>query len=133
MIRFLINAVVFFAAAAIGLIAADLILDESDFSLTAGGFIITVAIFAIAQAVLSPFIARTVQRNAPAFLGGIGIVSTIVALFLASLFGSALEINGIATWILAALIVWLVTAFATLMLPLILVKAGVERARENRA
>ncbi|WP_345134122.1 hypothetical protein [Microbacterium laevaniformans] len=56
MITFLLRAAVFLASAAVGLIVAVL------------------------QSVLAPWLARVAQRNAPAFLGGIGIVSTFVAL-----------------------------------------------------
>ena len=40
--------------------------------------------------------------------------------------------GGVGTWIAATVVVWLVTALATLLLPWILVILGVEAARENR-
>lgn len=130
MIRLLIRAGLFLASAAVGLLVADLLLDGV--SVTASGFVITVAIFALAQTILTPFVFKVVRRNAGAFLGGVGIVSTLVALIIASLFGSALSIDGIGNWLLAAVIVWLAAAIASLLLPILLVKAGVERARTDR-
>lgn len=129
MIRLLIRTILNLVSSAIGLLVANALLD--DLTVTASGFVITVVIFALAQAILAPFIFNVVRKNAGAFLGGIGIVSTLVALFVASLFGSALEISGVGTWFLAAVIVWLASALASFLLPFILVKAGIENAREN--
>lgn len=131
MIRLLIRAAINLVSAAIGLLVANAVLD--DLEVTASGFVLTVVIFALAQAILAPFILVVVKRNAEAFLGGVGIVSTLVALWIASLFGDALTISGLATWLIAAVIVWLAAALASFLLPFILVKAGVENARERRS
>ena len=130
MVRFLIRVVIFLVSAALGLLVASWILD--DFTLTTTGFALTVVIFAIAQSVLAPFIAKMTNRYAPAFLGGIGLVSTYVALLIASLVGGGLEITGVQTWILATLIVWLVTALATLVLPLIFIRNKVQGKQAKR-
>ncbi|MFO6451939.1 MULTISPECIES: hypothetical protein [unclassified Aeromicrobium] len=130
MIRLLIRAAINLVSAAIGLLVANAVLD--DLEVTASGFVLTVVIFALAQAILAPFILVVVKRNAEAFLGGVGIVSTLVALWVASLFGDALTISGLATWLIAAVIVWLAAALASFLLPFLLVKAGVENARERR-
>lgn len=125
MIRFLLRTLIFVASAALGLLAADLTLDG--FSVTASGFVITVVVFAVLQSVLSPFIAKMVARYAPAFLGGIGLVSCYVALLIASLVGSSLTIDGASTWVLATIIVWLVTALATFLLPFVLLRKAVDK------
>lgn len=130
MIRLLIRTAINLVSAAIGLLVANAVLD--DLEVTASGFILTVVIFALAQAILAPFILVAVKRNAEAFLGGVGIVSTLVALWVASLFGDALTISGLSTWLIAAVIVWLAAALASFLLPFILLKAGVENARERR-
>ena len=62
------------------------------------------------QGVLSPFIAKITARHARAFLGGVGLVSTYLALLVASLFAGGLIISGWQTWILATMVVWLVTS-----------------------
>ena len=132
MIRFLVRTAIFLGAAAIGLIAADLILD--DVSVTASGFALTVVIYTVVQSVISPFLAKVAASSARALLGGVGLIATFVALLVASSFADSLTISGGAvTWVLATLIVWLVTALATLLLPIALVNAGVESARERRA
>jgi len=120
MVRLLLRALIFLASAALGLLAAAAVLD--DFTVTASGFIVTVVVFAVAQSVLSPFILKMSTRYAPAFLGGIGLVSTFVALLLAHLLTDGLRIAGAATWVLATIIVWAVTALATFALPFVLLR-----------
>jgi len=127
MVRILIRAVVFLASAALGLWVASLVLEA--FVLSLQGFLVTIVVFAAAQSVLSPFIAKVTARSAPAFLGGVGLVATFVALLLATLIGDGLVISGWQTWILATLIVWLVTALATVLLPLLFVRKAIDRSR----
>ncbi len=127
MIRLLINTAIFLASSAVGLLVAALVLD--DMSIDFGSFIIVVVIFSIIQAVLSPFLLKTVNRNAPALLGGVGLLSTYVALLVTSLISSGLIINGLSTWVFTCLIVWLATMLATLLIPLIFVKKVVQERR----
>lgn len=120
MIRFMIRAAIFLATAALGLLAAALILP--DFQLSLSGLLVAIIVFALAQSVLAPFIFKMARRYAPALVGGIGLVSTFVALLIASLVGGGLAITGIGTWILGTLIVWIVTALGAWLLPLIALK-----------
>ncbi|WP_430334041.1 hypothetical protein [Rhodococcus sp. ACT016] len=129
MIRFLIRSAIFLGSAALGILAAVWLIP--DVSVSASGFIIAVVLFAIAQVVLSPFITRLAERNAPAFLGGIGLVSTFVALAIASAFGG-LSISGWRSWILATLVVWLVTALATFLLPFVVLRNRAEERKANK-
>ena len=131
MIRFLVRAAIFLASAAIGLLVAKLTLD--DMSIDASSFIAVVVIFAVLQSVLAPFIAKVTARNAPAILGATGLISTFIALLVADVVSDGLTITGASTWLLATLIVWLVTMLATLLLPIILVKLGIQAARDRRS
>lgn len=99
------RAAIFLVSATIGLLVAKFSLD--DMSIDASSFIGVVLIFAVLQSVLAPSIAKMTARNAPAILGATGLISTFI--------------------------VWLTTMAATLLLPLILVKLGVQRARERRS
>jgi uncharacterized membrane protein YvlD (DUF360 family) len=130
MIRFLIRTAIFLASAAIGLLVAKVVLDGM--SIDATSFITVVVIFAVLQSILTPFFAKVTSRNAPALLGATGLISTYVALLIADLVSDGLTIEGFDTWVFATLIVWIVTMLATLLLPIILVKMGVESARERR-
>ena len=120
MIRFLLRIAVFLGSSAIGLLVASLLV--SGMTLRPLGFLTAVVIFTVAQGILSPFFLKMASRYASAFLGGIGLLSTLVALILASLFSSGISINGIGSWIAATVIVWLVTAIATLVLPVLVLK-----------
>lgn len=130
MIRFLIRTAVFLVSTAIGLVVAMLVLD--DMSIDATAFIVVVVIVAVLQAVLAPFLAKSTARNAPALLGGVGLISTFIALVVANVAVDGLTITGVSTWVLATLIVWIVTMIASFLLPVILVKLGVEKARDRR-
>ncbi|HKH09067.1 MAG TPA: phage holin family protein [Agromyces sp.] len=127
MVRFLIRAAIYLVTAALGLLIAAWILP--DFRIEWGGFLVATAVFAIAQSVLSPFIFNVARKYASAILGGIGLVSTFVALLIASLFPQGIQIDGAVTWVLATLIVWLVTALGGWVLTLLFVRKRVgERA-----
>ncbi|KQZ82180.1 hypothetical protein ASD56_14985 [Microbacterium sp. Root166] len=132
MLTFLIRAAIFLVSAALGLIAADLILegfhiDWSDW----WGFVLAVVIFAVIQSVLAPWVFKLTHRHAPALLGGIGIISTFVAILVVVLIPNAgIGISQPIAWILAPVIVWLVTALATWLLPPLFIKKKVDERRD---
>ncbi|HYO04182.1 MAG TPA: phage holin family protein [Mycobacterium sp.] len=123
MIRFLLRMVVFLGSSAIGLLVAAWLIDGV--TVSTWGFVTAVVIFTVAQAILSPFFLKMASRYASAFLGGIGLVSTLAALILASLLTHGLTIRGIGSWVAATVLVWLVTALATLLLPMLILKKKV--------
>ncbi|GEP70621.1 phage holin family protein [Cellulomonas soli] len=125
MIRFLVSAALFLAAAAIGLLVANAVLD--DFSVTAASFVWVVVIFALLQAVLAPFFLKTTRKNAPALVGATGLIATYVALIATNVLTDGLSISGLTTWLLAGIIVWLATMLAAFLLPLVFVKKAVDR------
>ena len=120
MVRFLLRIAIFLGTSALGLLVAAWLVPGV--SVSAWGFVAAVVIFAVAQGVLSPFFLKMANRYASAFLGGIGLVSTLVALVLASVFTRGLSISGIGSWIAATVVVWLVTAVATVALPALFLK-----------
>ena len=127
MLRFLINILISLVTAAVGLLICMWVLDG--FTISPSGFIVAVVVFTVAQAIFAPFIFNVARQYASAMLGGIGLVSTFVALLIASLFPGGIQISGIVTWILATLIAWIVTALGAWLLPLIFFKKKVESAR----
>lgn len=108
MTRFLLSIAVSLLSSAIGLLIADWVVPGVRLSL--GGFLLAVVVFTIAQGVLGPFILRLARRYATAILGGIGLVTTLVSLVLASILPGGLRISGLLAWVLAPLVVWIVTA-----------------------
>ncbi len=120
MLLLLLRTAIFLGSAAIGLLVAAWLVPGV--SVSASGFIVAVLLFALAQAILSPFILKMASRYAAAFLGGIGLVSTLVALILTTIFTDGLRIDGLSSWLWATILVWLVTALATLLLPLLVLR-----------
>lgn len=118
--RLLLRIAVFLGSSALGLLAADFLVPGV--SVPLWGFVTAVVIFTVAQAILAPFFLKMATRYASAFLGGIGLVSTFVALLLASLLSNGLSIRGVGSWIAATVVVWLVTAVATVVLPMLLLR-----------
>jgi hypothetical protein len=120
MVRVLLRAAVFLGSSAIGLLVAAWLIPGV--SVSVSGFIVAVVVFSVAQALLSPFVFKMARRHASAFLGGIGLVSTLVALIIASVFTRGLSIRGPGAWISATVVVWLVTAVATLVLGRLIIR-----------
>ncbi|OAV59918.1 hypothetical protein [Enteractinococcus helveticum] len=120
MVRWIIRTAMFLGSAMLGIVLAWLLLD--DFRLSLPGFVTAVIVFAVAQSLLSPLIEKAIKRYAEALLGGVELLSTFVALLIASLFPGGLQISEVTTWVLATLVVWLVTALGTWLLPLIVEK-----------
>lgn len=131
MLTLLIRALIFLVSAALGLIVADLFLEGfylhwNDW----WGILLAVVIFAVLQSVLAPWLLKITRRHAHALIGGIGLLSTFVALLIAVLIPAAgIGIDGPVAWIIGTLIVWLVTALATWLLPPLFIKNKVQDRR----
>jgi superfamily IV 4 TMS phage holin len=128
MVRFLIRAAIFLGTAALGLLICWWLLPG--FDINWAGFVVAMLIFAIAQSILSPLVSKLAALHAPAILGGVGLVSTFLALLLATVIANGLRIDGLMTWVLATVIVWLVTALGTWLLPLVFLKRRVGERRD---
>jgi uncharacterized membrane protein YvlD (DUF360 family) len=126
MIRMLIRVAVALLGAAIGFIIAAAVLD--DMKLSGAAFLIAVVIFVVLTAVLQPLIEKIGDERAWIISAGSALITTLVALLLTDLLSDGLSIDGIVTWILAALIVWPCTALASWILSRMFIK----NARENR-
>ena len=95
-------------------------------------FVLAVVVFAVAQAVLTPFFAKVARDNAPAMLSAVGLITTYVALLIAVLVApDGLDISGWLGWIVGPVIVWIVTLLATFLLPALLLKNAVEKRRQD--
>jgi uncharacterized membrane protein YvlD (DUF360 family) len=126
MIRMLIRVAVALLGAAIGFVVAAAVLD--DMRLTGAAFLIAVVIFVVLTAVLQPLIEKIGDERASIISAGSALITTLVALLLTDLLSDGLSIDGIVTWILAALIVWPCTALASW----ILLRMFIKNVRENR-
>lgn len=119
--RMLVRVALFLGSVAVALLVAWLLLG-ADFRVTVLGFLTAVIVFSVAQVAVSPVVDKLARRYAEPLLGGVGLISTFIALLVATLLSGGLRIHGVSTWIAATLIVWLVTALATLVVPRLLAK-----------
>jgi uncharacterized membrane protein YvlD (DUF360 family) len=126
-IRFLVRTLIALVANAIGLIVAAIVLD--DVELDATSFVVAVVIFTAVFVLLQPFLAVNLRRMGPGMLGVVSLLATLVSLIVTDLLTDGLSISGVLTWILAALIVWLVALVATLLLPFLGLKKFLDERR----
>lgn len=129
MIRLLASIVVRLLANAFGLFMASVLL--SGFSINGVAFITAVAIFTLAEVILDPLILKIALTSVPALRGGVALATTLVGLIVTDIVSSGLTISGLSTWILATLIVWLAAVIAIIILPLIVFKKTLEKAKSN--
>jgi hypothetical protein len=114
-------------ANAVGLLVANLVLD--DLTIDAGPFLWAVLIFTVVETFAGPLIMKIALQNAKGLMGGIALVVTFVGLLVTEIIADGFDINGVSTWIAATVIVWFAAMLAGLIIPVILVKRGVESAR----
>jgi uncharacterized membrane protein YvlD (DUF360 family) len=115
MIRFLVRTLVMLLANAVGLIVAAVVLDGME--LDAAGFIIAVVIFTVALALMTPFMANQLRKRQSSALGGVALIATLISLLITDLISDGFTIDGIGTWIIAAVIVWAASLLAAFILP----------------
>jgi hypothetical protein len=116
-IRLIVRTAIVLLGNAVGLIVASLVLDG--FSIDVTGFIVSLIIFTVAVALMTPFLASTMRRNqsSSSAMGGVALISTFVALLITDLFTDGLSISGIGTWIGATVVVWVGSLLAVFILP----------------
>jgi uncharacterized membrane protein YvlD (DUF360 family) len=114
-IRLIVRTAVALAANALGLIVAAALLDGMDLDVTS--FILAVVIFTIVFAVLTPFLAVQLRRLGNGAMGATALIATLVSLVVTDLLSDGFTVDGVGTWIGAAIIVWLAALVATFILP----------------
>ncbi len=129
MIRFLVNAAVYMAAAALGLIVADVVIDDFHISYPTG-FVTAALIFGIIQAVITPFFASITEKNASVLTGGVGLFSALIALIATEAITDGLEVSGAVTWLAGALVVWLASMCAGFLLKVTVAKKVISGVRD---
>ena len=124
----------YLVSAGLGLVAADLLLEGFQIEWDKWwGFVVCIVIFAILQSVLAPWVSRMADRYAPVLMGGIGIFSTLISLVIVVLLPiGGLRIVDLSGWLLGSVIVWLITALGSVLLPLVFLRKKVDKARSRR-
>ncbi|NCD15933.1 MAG: hypothetical protein EOL91_01215 [Actinobacteria bacterium] len=131
MIRFLASVALHLLANAAGLLIASLVLPG--FHIEVLGFVVSVLLFTAVEVLLGPFVLKMAVQYAPALRGGIALVTTFLGLLVTTWLTDGLRIEGITTWVLAPLIVWLCVLLAAILLPMVLFKNVLAEARDRRA
>ncbi|MBV8928440.1 MAG: phage holin family protein [Mycobacteriaceae bacterium] len=117
MSRILLRALALVGAWAVGLLVAAWVVP--DVSVSAFGFIVAVLVFSVPQTILSSLILKLPRELASLFLGGTALALTLIALTLTSVCTHGLTIRGIASWVGATVLVWLVTTLVAVSLPML--------------
>lgn len=123
----LILGAIFFGSALVGLVAAALLVPGVGMGLP--GLLVAVAVFTIAQSLLAPVVTKLAHKFSPPLVGGVGLISTGLALLIASSFAGGITLATPVAWALATLVVWLISALGSWLLPLWLLKKKVSNRR----
>ncbi|MEI8058455.1 MAG: phage holin family protein [Actinomycetes bacterium] len=83
----------------------------SQFHLNLSGFLLSLVVFAILSGVFTWFVLKFMLRHAGSVVALTGLVSTFLALLATSVFTKGLEIDGITTWIMSTLLIWIISMF----------------------
>jgi putative membrane protein len=131
MIRLLVSTVIHLAANAVGLLLAAVLLDGM--TISGGAFLLAVVFFTVVEVVVGPMIRQMAVKKANALLGSTALVVTLLGLLITSVVSDGLSIEGLSTWVMATVIVWLASLLATILLPIVFVKRKVEERRATSA
>lgn len=115
MVRFLVRIGVALLANAVGLIVAALVLDKMKIDATS--FVVAVVIFTVVLALLTPFMTSQLRKNQSAAIGGVALIATLASLIITDLISDGFSIDGVGTFLLAAVIVWAASLVAAFILP----------------
>lgn len=118
--KFLTRLAVSLASSAVAILLCALLIDR--FTLSWGGIVVAVIVFTVAQLLLAPAVTKLVSRYAEGFVGGAGLVSTLLALWIATLPSGGLRIQGAGTWVIATVLMWVFTTAAALIITVVLRK-----------
>jgi len=131
MLKILASTCLYVLGNAVGLLVASMVLPG--FTINFLSLIVVAVVFTVIVVVATPLLVKISIKNVPQLTGGVALLATLVGLIGASIFSDGLTINGLTTWILAPLIVWLVALIAGLLLPLVLFKKVLHEKDEKIA
>ena len=120
MTRSLIRIGLSLAGNAIGLLVAAIILDKMD--VDGPAFVIAVVIFTVLTAVLEPFVSKVTEERPALLQSASALIATFLALVITVLVSDGLSIDGTVTWLIATVLVWLLTMIAGVILVKLVVK-----------
>lgn len=131
MVRFLLSVLTSLVSAAVAFLVTGVLV--SGFELSARGFIIAVVIFTALQALLTPFVFNVARKYASAVLGGVGLASTLLSLWITTLISGALTISGFSAWLISTVLVWLISALLGWLLGYLVLRRWFDAKQETAA
>lgn len=129
MIRLIAQITIGVMSNALGLLASATLLNG--FSIDSISFVMAVLIFSVSTFILGPLILKIALTNASYLVGGIALVTTLAGLLITNLISDGISINGLNTWLLATLIIWIFSIIGNLVLPLVIFKKTLQKAKNN--
>lgn len=130
MVRMLLQAAINIVMAAVAMLVAATLIDGVTLEPT--GFVTVVVVFVLAQAVLGPVVFNMARQYASAILGAVGLVSTLLAVWVATLVADGLTLSTLTAWILTPLVVWVITALGTWILGYLVLKRWWDKRAEEK-
>jgi uncharacterized membrane protein YvlD (DUF360 family) len=124
--RFLATTALALIGNAVGLIVAAAVLE--DMTLSAAAFLVEAGIFTLTFVIVQPLAVKTALKQSSTLAGGSALLATLAALIVTDVLSDGMSITGVVTWLLATLIVWLVSVLAGALPPLVLFKKALGRA-----
>ena len=112
--RLIASAVVALATSAIALLVASILLDG--FTVSTLTFPVEVVLFAAILLVSRAAVETLIDKNVHILSSFVGLIGAWVALLVTDLVSDGLNIDGLKTWVLATLIVWLGMIVADLLI-----------------
>jgi len=101
-------------ANAIALLLCTVIFGSSFRFTSASGFVIAVVVFAVLSGIFTWVTLKLLLRHAGSIIALTGLIATLLALWITTLL-TGLEISGVTTWVLASLLIWVVSMFIWLI------------------
>lgn len=129
MLRLLASTCLYVLGNAVGIVVAAAVLPG--FAIDFLSVIVVAAVFSVIVVVATPLLVKISIKYVSQMAGGVALVATLVGLIGANMFSEGLTITGLETWILAPLIIWLVSLIAGLVLPLFLFRKVLEKKKEE--
>jgi hypothetical protein len=120
MTRSLIRVGLSLAGNAIGLLLAAMILDKME--VDGPAFILAVVIFTVLTVVLEPFLSKLTEERHALIQSATALFTTFLSLVITVLVSDGLNIDGAVTWVIATVLVWLLTMIAGVLLAKLLLE-----------
>lgn len=129
MLRILASLALHLIANAVGLLVAAILLTK--FSINGLAFVVAVLVFSLTEVIAEPLLTKIALKSLPALRGGVALVTSLVGLIITSIFTDGIQVTGLATWFLAALIIWVFALLASVILPLFLFKKTLGHVKKD--